>query len=103
MAASTSTTAPEEEIEINTPDHFKSNVWRYFGFENIQGKITRKDKVICRICRTKLSYLGTTSNLRAHLSTLHPGKLEVEGERLGPRQARINTMLSPSQGLCGRK
>ena len=74
MAGSTPTTAPEEEIEIYTSDHFKSNVQRYFGFENIQGKITRKDKVICRICRTKLSYHGTTSNLRAHLSTLHPGK-----------------------------
>lgn len=102
MAASTPTTAPEEEIEIYTPDHFKSNVWRYFGFENIQGKITGKDKVICRICRTKLSYHGTTSNLRAHLSTLHPGKLEVEGvegEGSGPRQARIDSMLSPSRGL----
>ena len=74
MAASTQTTAPEGEKEIDPPDHFKSKVGRYFGFEKIQGKITGKDKVICRICRTKFSY-HTTSNLRAHLSTLHPGKL----------------------------
>ncbi|XP_030221999.1 zinc finger BED domain-containing protein 1 [Gadus morhua] len=88
--------------DIYTPDNLKSNVWRHFGFSNIQGKITKKDKVTCRICRTKLSYHGTTSNLRAHLSTLHTGKLEVEGVKvggLGPRQARIDTMLSPSRGL----
>ena len=78
MAASTPTTTPEEDIEIYTPDHFRSKVWRYFGFEKIQGEITGKDKVVCRICRTKLSYHGATSNLRAHLSTLHPGKLQCD-------------------------
>ncbi|KAF0043275.1 hypothetical protein F2P81_004612 [Scophthalmus maximus] len=40
MAAPTPTTAPEEEVEIYTPDNFKSNVWRYFGFPKIPGKIT---------------------------------------------------------------
>ncbi|XP_048124800.1 E3 SUMO-protein ligase ZBED1-like [Alosa alosa] len=99
MAAPTTST-PDKELEIYTPDHLKSNVWRYFGFPKQEGKITSKDKVICKICRTKLVYHTTTSNLRAHLSTLHPGKLEEEeGEVSGTRQARIDSMLSPSRGL----
>ena len=40
-------------------------VWRYFWFLKEQGKITTKDKVICKICMTKLTYHATTSNLRA--------------------------------------
>ena len=67
MAAPKPTTTTPEEFEIYTPDHPKSNVWRYFGFPKEQGKITAKDKVICKICRTKLTYHTTTSNLRAHL------------------------------------
>ena len=38
-----------------------------FGFPKKQGKITSKDKVMCKICRTKLTYHVTTSNMRAHL------------------------------------
>lgn len=48
MAAPTPTTAPEEEVEIYTPDNFK-NVWRYFWFPKIPGEITDKDKVLCKI------------------------------------------------------
>ena len=95
IAAPTPTTDPDE-VEIDTPDNLKSNVWRYFGFPKIQGKIK-----LCKICRTKLAYHATTSNLRAHLSTLHPGKLEeVEGVGSWPRQARIDTMLSTLHLAC---
>ena len=49
---------------------------------------------------TKLAYHAMTSNLRAHLSTIHPSKLEEEeGEGFGARQARIDYMLSPLRSL----
>ena len=100
MAAPTPTTTTPEEFEIYIPDHLKSNVLYYFGFPKEHGKITNKDKVICKICRTKLTYNATTTNLRAHLSTLHPGKLEEkEGKGSGMRKGRIDFMLSPSRGL----
>ena len=35
--------------------------------------------MICKIRKTKLAYHPTTSDLKAHLSTLHPSKLEEEG------------------------
>ena len=41
MAATKPTTTTPEEFEIYTPDHPKSNVWRYFGFPKEQGKRTK--------------------------------------------------------------
>ena len=73
-------------------------MWRYHGFPKEQGKITTKDKVICKICRTKLAYHPMYSNLRAHLSTSQQAG-RGGGGGIGARQARIDSMLSPSRGL----
>ena len=65
--------------EITTPDHLRSDMWKVFGFPSTHRKITNKDIVICRICKVQMKYHLTTSHLKAHLITLHPGKLGEGG------------------------
>ena len=51
-----------------------SFVWKDFGFEFeiIEGKkVLDKTKAVCKICKTKLSYHGSTSTLGNHLRKVH--------------------------------
>ena len=59
------------ERTIPTPSHLKSSVWKHFGFYTVGGKVTNKDKAVCRLCKRELSYLSTTSNLRTYLLAYH--------------------------------
>ena len=59
------------ERTITTPSHLKSSVWKHFGFYTVGGKVTSKDKAVCRLCKRELSYLSTTSNLRTYLLAYH--------------------------------
>lgn len=34
---------------IATPKHLKSGVWKYFGFYTLDGKVTNKNKAVCRL------------------------------------------------------
>lgn len=38
---------------ITTPKHLRSNVWKYFGLNTIDGKITNKDQAVFRLCKKK--------------------------------------------------
>ncbi len=56
---------------ISTPKHLRSSVWKYFGFYAANGKITTKNKAVCRLCTKQLTYSSTTTNLRSHLQACH--------------------------------
>ncbi len=56
---------------ITTPKHLRSSVWKYFGFYAANGKITTKNKAVCRLCTKQLTYSSTTTNLRSHLQACH--------------------------------
>ena len=43
-----------DEPEIITPEHFRSDVWKIFGFPGQNGKITSRETVICRICKGEM-------------------------------------------------
>ncbi|XP_054458167.1 E3 SUMO-protein ligase ZBED1-like [Anoplopoma fimbria] len=86
--------ASESGREIITPRNLTSAVWRFFGFWAQRGKIVEpRHKVICKLCKVELAYHSTTSNMRAHLSTAHPGELES-----GPtaKQPRLDYFLKPA-------
>ncbi len=87
-----------ESREITTSDHLRSDVWNFLGFPSTKGKITSKEKIICKICHVELKYHGTASNTKIHLLTLHPGKIAelTEGNGLQPRRAKINTCFTPA-------
>lgn len=73
-------TAKQWPRQVHLTKSLKSallTIWNAMCGASLGSQIMSKDKVICKICRTKLVYYDAmTSNLRAHLSTLHPGKLE---------------------------
>lgn len=37
------------ECIITTPKHLEGSVWKYFGFYTVDGKVTNKDKAVCRL------------------------------------------------------
>lgn len=70
MADEENTAAP---AIIPAPTHFKSKVWKHFGFYKLPGK-TERDmrKGVCKLCRGLVTYCGNTTNLQAHLARHHP-------------------------------
>lgn len=71
MAASSTAAMPNKNKVFYPMKNTKvsSNIWKHFGFENEQNKVG--DMAICRLCESKLKYVGSTSNLRNHLKFLH--------------------------------
>ena len=58
-----------EIIIVNAPASFRSQVWKYFGFE--KNDKTRTSS-ICKKCFIKVSYkTGNTSNMATHLKRIH--------------------------------
>lgn len=61
------------EREIQSPCSLKADVWKYFGFYEVEGeKELDKSHTICKLCRTKLKYFGNTTNIRSHITRFHP-------------------------------
>lgn len=92
--------------DITTPEHHRSLVWKYFGFPSENGKITNRETVICRLCEARMKYHTTTSNMRTHLLTLHPGKLAEltsDTDEPQPKQARITSFMPASRGLSAER
>lgn len=52
------------------PSHFKSSVWKHFGFYKRDGNLD-KTHAICKICRAAIKYTGSTTNLITHLKHQH--------------------------------
>ena len=65
-----------EEIKLLPFERGKSGVWAYFGFAAKNGEYIKKEKrkrskVICRLCRKQLHYVGNTTNLLVHMQYHH--------------------------------
>ena len=63
----------------------KSNVWKHFGFFTSEDGTPVKDKAVCRLCLSEVSYCKNTTNLRMHLERHHRSKytllLKAEGDK----------------------
>ncbi|KAL0151535.1 hypothetical protein M9458_053187 [Cirrhinus mrigala] len=55
------------------PSHFKSKVWKHFGFHKLPGnEQLDMSKAVCKLCRILVTYCGNTTNMSAHLARHHP-------------------------------
>lgn len=43
------------------PKYPRSSLWKYFWFYTVDGKVTKKDKAVCQLCKRQLSYSSTKS------------------------------------------
>ena len=63
----------------------KSHVWKHFGFFSSEDGTPVKDKAVCRLCLSEVSYCKNTTNLRMHLECHHRSEyallLKAEGEK----------------------
>ena len=69
----------------------KSKMWKRFVFPaNAHSEIMDKKKIVCRLCKAIIAYLGNTSNLTYHLQRAHSQELvelcEDSGDRPGPSE-----------------
>jgi len=67
----------ERETELLPLEGCSSKIWKYFGFPAKDGQYIERDKrkrneVTCGRCKKRFKYNGNTSNMRSHLSALHP-------------------------------
>lgn len=79
------------------PSILKADIWAHFGFyENTRIHKLDKTNAVCKICHTKIKYVGNTTNLRNHVSRFHSKKLTPSTikETVDPAQPRIDEKLS---------
>ncbi|XP_067644540.1 uncharacterized protein [Eurosta solidaginis] len=85
----------EQTIEYThtiVPASMRSSYWKYFGFpSDSANKILTRQKIICTLCGTAITYNKNTSNLRTHLIARHPEKL------LEMHQEQQNNSALPSR------
>ena len=67
----------ERETELLPLEGCSSKIWKYFGFPAKDSQYIERDKrkrneVTCGRCKKRFKYNGSTSNMRSHLSALHP-------------------------------
>ena len=78
--------------------HFKSHVWKNFGFHNLQGKNEiDMSHAFSKICYRKVKYCGNTTNIRAHISRHHPelsDKTAEEAKAANSKQQTLDTCFS---------
>ncbi|CAD7005121.1 unnamed protein product [Ceratitis capitata] len=82
------------------PASMRSPYWKYFGFpSNNANKILTRQKIICTICGTAITYNKNTSNLRTHLIARHPQKLhEIHHSQ---RKKSTDLSVSSNSGCNG--
>ena len=93
----------DTELESITPKNLKSAVWKKFGFPSRNGKITSRETVICKLCCKSLKYHSTTSNMSAHLHSVHYSEYAEQlaaEEEPRSKQPRITSFLPPSSSRC---
>ena len=91
------------DVEITTPSHLRSDVWKVFGFPSKNGKITSKETAMCKVCKLAMKYHTTTSNLRNHVATLHPEIFATMNDEDEPalKQAKITSYVPPATSSRG--
>ena len=86
----------------------KSKVWKHFGFPaDAHGEVMDKKKIVCRLCKAIIAYLGNTSNLTYHLQRAHSQELvelrEDSGDKPGPSvQPTAKQKQQSLPGIVGR-
>lgn len=92
----------EQRRTITTPQHLRSSVWKFFGFYTEDGKITNRDKAVCRLCTKQLSYSTTTTNLRTHLLACHRSEAaEAPRTRAASAQPYVTACYSAQSASVG--
>ncbi|KAJ8319708.1 hypothetical protein KUTeg_002751 [Tegillarca granosa] len=99
----------DDVVEITTPLKVKSDVWMHFGhpvYTREGRKITDRDKVICRLCRSSSRYNGNTTNMKTHLLRHHASVYKpqisektsvVKVEQQGTSSIDENTVAPPKK------
>ena len=93
----------QTELESINPENLKSIVWKNVGFPSRNRKITSRESVICKLCCKSLKYHSTTSNMSAHLHSMHYSDYAEQlasEEEPQLKQARITSFLPPSSSRC---
>ena len=76
--------ASEKRIVSNPAG--KSHVWKHFGFISSEDGTPVKDKAVCQLCSSEVSYCKNTTNVYVHLEWHHQSEyallLKAEGERI---------------------
>ncbi|XP_011180271.1 uncharacterized protein LOC105210787 [Zeugodacus cucurbitae] len=89
-----------EYTHTTVPSSMRSPYWKYFGFPSDNtNKILTRQKIICTICGTAITYNKNTSNLRTHLISRHPETLH----QMHHHQRVRNPELSDSCNTIGNK
>ena len=90
------------ETELIPLEGASSKIWKYFGFPGKDGQYIERDKrkrneVTCGRCKKRFKYNGNTSNMRSHLSAVHPSDFAaMEKEDNSRNRPRISTIKSKS-------
>uniref|UniRef100_A0A1A8H4B8 BED-type domain-containing protein n=1 Tax=Nothobranchius korthausae TaxID=1143690 RepID=A0A1A8H4B8_9TELE len=90
------------------PKTLKADIWSCFGLYQQSGRHDLDmSYAVCKTCRSKIKYVGNTTNLRNHVSRFHPELLTTTPavEPLSPAQPRIDVALSiiPPNSEKGKK
>ena len=109
MADSTSVTDESDDHVVSDDDTRRdeliplegasSKIWKYFGFPGKDGQYIERDKrkrneVTCGRCKKRFKYNGNTSNMRSHLSAVHPSDFAaMEKEDNSRKRPRISTTI----------
>ena len=70
------------ETELIPLEGASRKISKYFGFPGKDGQYIERDKrkrneVTCGRCKKRFKYTGNTSNMRSHLSAVHPSDFAV--------------------------
>ena len=79
----------------------KSSVWEHFGFPaDKDGNKINDKKIMCRLCKGIVAYLGNTSNLTYHLSKQHTS---VFSELRKPGESSKDLITAKSKSGSGKQ
>ena len=96
----------DNELELLPLPGSKSTIWGFFGFPAKDGQFIEKDKkkrneVVCKKCKKRFAYTGSTTNLITHLrynhSTDYATFVEQQQQQQGNQSASKQPPIDPSQ------
>ena len=94
--------SPDTLAEFLPLEKAKSPVWRFFGFPSRSGEYVEKDKrrrkeVFCTLCKLRLNYTGSTTNMIVHLQYRHVAEYNELVSLLQKSKSSEQTKLSKLQ------
>ncbi|XP_036216618.2 uncharacterized protein [Bactrocera oleae] len=89
-----------EYTHTTVPSSMRSPYWKYFGFPaDSTNKILTRQKIICTICGTAITYNKNTSNLRTHLISRHPETLHQMHHHQRQRNPEFSDSCDMTDGV----